>query len=95
MMETLLLVAAAFFAGHWTAPVQRELVEVKVPVPVECREKVPDRPAMPTEAFEARPTVDHYTKASMAELKLREGYEIQMRTALQICTEPIKQDRTD
>jgi hypothetical protein len=28
-----------------------EVQEVKVPVPVECREPIPDRPAMPTEAL--------------------------------------------
>lgn len=90
ILETLLITVVAFFGGRWTAQPDRELVEVKVPVPVECRVDVPSRPAMPTEAFQVRPTVDDYTKASLAELKLREGYEIQLRTALQVCTEPLQ-----
>ena len=46
-----------------------------MPVPVECREPVPDRPVMPTEA--------------LAEIDRREGYEVRLRAALQICTAPV------
>lgn len=66
------------------------LTEVKVPVPVACQEQVPDRPAMPTEGFTAKPALDQYVRAARAELERREGYEQQLRTALEACTAPIK-----
>lgn len=65
----------------------------KVPVPVECRMTVPDRPGMPTEQFTAKPTLDEFIQAAQAELLRREGYEIKLRTALVVCTTPI-QDQT-
>lgn len=63
----------------------------QVPVPIECRETVPERPVMPTEQFADKPTLDQYTQAAQAELKRREGYEVKLRTALVICTTPIQQ----
>jgi type IV pilus biogenesis protein CpaD/CtpE len=62
---------------------------VKVPVPVQCKETVPDRPVMPTEQFKAKPKLDEFVKASQAELERREGYEGKLRTALEACTAPI------
>lgn len=59
------------------------------PIPIECREKVPDRPSMPTEAFTAKPALDAWVKAADAEIVLREAYEVQLRTALVTCTAPI------
>ena len=50
MMRAILLLAALALAGCSSVP-RVEVQEVKVPVPVECREPVPDRPAMPTEAL--------------------------------------------
>lgn len=70
-----------------SAPV---LTDVHVPVPVECRETVPDRPAMPTEGFTEKPGLDEYVRAARAEIERREGYETQLRTALEACTAPVK-----
>lgn len=70
-----------------TTPV---LTTVKVPVPVACQEKVPDRPVMPTEEFTAKPALDQYVRAARAELERREGYETQLLTALEACTAPIQ-----
>lgn len=67
----------------------KQLVEIKVPVPVECREKVPARPVMPTEEFTEKPVLDQYVRAARAEIERREGYEVQLRTALEACTAPI------
>lgn len=64
-------------------------VTVRVPVPVECQEAVPDRPAMPTEQFRARPPLDQFVRAAQAEIERREGYEKKLRTALQACTRPL------
>lgn len=60
------------------------------PIPVECREKVPARPAMPTEALTVKPTIDQLLKHQDAEIVVREAYEVQLRTALVICTTPIQ-----
>lgn len=59
---------------------------VKVPVPVECRVAVPNRPAMPTESLGDHSTLDDIVRAALAELELREGYELELRAALATCT---------
>lgn len=59
-------------------------------IPVECKETVADRPAMPTEALKPGAGVDSYVQAAEAELLLREGYEVKLRTALEACTKPIQ-----
>lgn len=81
-------VVLALLAGCASAP-RVELQRVNVPVPVECREPVPERPAMPTEAL--APGVDPFVlmRAALAEIDRREGYEMRLRTALEICTRPV------
>ncbi len=80
--------AGATLAGCAGAP-RVETVEVRVPVPVECREPVPARPAMPTEALRVGVTVDDFARAAMAEIERREGYEGQLLNALEACRAPI------
>jgi hypothetical protein len=63
--------------------------QVKVPVPVECKETEPDRPIMPTEKLEATATLDSKTQAALAEIERREGYEVKLVTALRACIAPI------
>ena len=63
--------------------------QVKVPVPVECKEPVPDRPVMPTEGLASTATLDQFAQAAMAEIERREGYEVELLTALQACRTPI------
>lgn len=89
-MKTILIAAALALAGCTTIPAA---TVTKVPVPVECKEKVPDRPIMPTEELKTRPTkptLDQLGKSRAAEIERREGYEIKLRTALEACTAPIK-----
>jgi len=62
----------------------------RVPIPVQCKETVPDRPTMPTEQFHAKPKTDELLKSSLAENERREGYEVKLRTALEACTAPIQ-----
>lgn len=90
MIETLLLVAAAFFAGHLTAPetVQTVTVPIKVPVAMPCEQAMPERPAMPLEGLQERPSVDRWVQHARAELKEREGYERRLQAALQGCIGP-------
>lgn len=80
---------ALLLTGCATTP---GITTVKVPVPVECRETVPDRPVMPTEQFTEKPAIDEYQRAARAEIERREGYEIKLRTALEACTAPIKSE---
>lgn len=64
-------------------------IPVRVPVPVECRVDVPARPAMPTDASKTTDAIDAKVKAALAELETREGYEVKLRAALDVCTAPI------
>lgn len=86
-MKMILIAAALVLAGCATTP---GVATVKVPVPVECRETVPDRPIMPTEQFSEKPAIDQYQRAARAEIERREGYEVKLRTALEACTAPIQ-----
>lgn len=65
------------------------LPQTRVPVPVECREEIPERPVMPTEALPARVPLDTFVQAATAEIERREGYEVRMRAALVACTAPL------
>lgn len=65
------------------------LTPVSVPVPIACQQEMPARPAMPTEGFATKPTLDQFVQAAQAELLRREGYEGQLRTALEACRKPI------
>ncbi|WP_046060015.1 hypothetical protein [Paracidovorax citrulli] len=80
---------AALLAGCAGAP-RVQTVEVRVPVPVECREPVPARPAMPTDALRPGASLDDFARAALAEIERREGYEGQLLTALEACRAPIK-----
>jgi uncharacterized lipoprotein YajG len=86
-MKTIIApITIALLAGCAGAP---QIQTVKVPVPVECREQEPDRPAMPTEALTQADSLDRKTAAALAEIDLREGYEGKLLAALQGCIKPI------
>lgn len=87
-LPRLLLVIASGSLAACATPKPEVVTAYKV-VPVECKEKIPDRPAMPTEALPSDSKVDPYVAAAAAEIKLREGYEGKLRTALEACTKPI------
>ena len=89
-MKYLLLALVVLFAGCQSTPPKIVLQEVKVPLPVECKEPVPARPAMPTESLKSgSTTVSEFVKAAQAEILRREGYEVQLLTALENCRKPI------
>lgn len=67
-----------------------EIQRVNVAVPVECKEPIPDRPVMPTEALRPGADVDQFAQAAMAEIERREGYEGQLVAALVICTRAVQ-----
>ena len=66
------------------------LQTVKVPIPIECRVERPVRPAMPTEALVPGVDLDRFAAAAMAEIELREGYEVELTAALDFCTSPLR-----
>ena len=66
------------------------MTQIKVPVPVECKETEPVRPIMPTERLLPGAPLDAVVQAATAEIERREGYEIKLVTALRACIAPIK-----
>jgi hypothetical protein len=82
----LALLAGAVAGCHHNPPV----TPGRTAIPTECKEAVPDRPAMPTDALKPGATTDAYVQAAEAEILLREGYEVKLRTALEACTKPIQ-----
>ncbi|MXN31059.1 hypothetical protein [Delftia sp. CH05] len=89
MMRAAILLGALALAGCGSVP-RVEVQTVKVPVPVECREPIPDRPAMPTEALAEDADPFQLLRAALAEIDRREGYEIRLQAALMACTLPIR-----
>jgi hypothetical protein len=79
----------AVLAGCGVAPLQL----VKTPIPVECRVQRPMRPAMPTEALAPGVDLDRFAAAAMAEIELREGYELELNAALDVCTTEVGMQR--
>ncbi|EPD41049.1 MULTISPECIES: hypothetical protein [Delftia] len=88
MRAAILLLGALALAGCGTTP-RVEVQTVKVPVPVECREPVPDRPAMPTEALADDADPFELLRAALAEIDRRESYEVRLLAALLVCTAPL------
>lgn len=90
MMRAILLLGALALAGCSSVP-RVEVQTVKVPVPVECREPIPDRPVMPTEGLTDDADPFGLLRAALAEIDRREGYEVRLLAALMACTRPIRQ----
>lgn len=86
-----LIAASAFLAGCGAT----KYVQTQVPVPVECKEQMPVRPAMPTEALAPGVAPWVLLRAALAEIDRREGYELVMRAALAACTDSINPIRPD
>lgn len=81
------LAIAAQLAGCATAPPS---TRVHIPVPVACSESIPPRPTMPTEALGPGAAPWVLLQSALAEIDRREGYEGQLRAALQACTAPLE-----
>jgi len=76
------LFAAFALAGCKTMP---ELVEVAVPVPVACQVDEPARPALSIDTMPPGLPVDEQARNMRADHDLRDGYEGELRAALQAC----------
>lgn len=88
MMRAILLLGALVLSGCGSVP-RVEVQEIKVPVPVECREPIPDRPSMPTETLAEDSDPFVLLRAALAEIDRREGYEVRLLAALVACVKPI------
>ena len=84
-----ILIAACALSACAVGGKSIEIQRVNVAVPLECKEPIPDRPVMPTEALRPGATVDQFAQAAQAEIERREGYEGQLLAALVICTRAI------
>lgn len=84
------VVAVVAAAALLSACGTRQVTRVHVPVPVECKEEVPPRPAMPTEALQPGVAPWVLLRGAIAEIDRREAYELQLRAALVACTTPIE-----
>ncbi len=83
------LAAAVIQIGCATAPepvIDVRTVNVAVPVP--CREPVPDRPAFLMDGLKPGTSLNQFVSAALAERLVRDGYELQLETALRSCTAP-------
>lgn len=69
----------------------QQYTRVHVPLPVECKEAEPQRPAMPTEALAPGAAPWVLLRAALAEIDRREAYEVELRTSLRICIAPVAQ----
>lgn len=83
------LAAGLLMAGCSNAPPVVKVQTVKVAIPLACQEPEPDRPVMPTDQLPDGADVDAYVQAASAEIERREGYEIQLATALRNCKQPL------
>lgn len=89
MKTAIALIAACALSACSAGRNHVEIQRVNVAVPVECKEPIPDRPAMPTEALRPGADVDQFAQAAMAEIERREGYEVRLSTALAACMAPV------
>ncbi len=86
-MKVIMLALALLLPGCASL---EKVLPARAAIPVECREPMPERPAMPTESLKPDATLDAYVQAAAAEIERRSGYEDQLVTALTNCRKPIK-----
>ena len=65
-----------------------EVRTVNVAVPVPCREPVPAKPSFPMDDLRPGTSLNQFVSAALAERLVRDGYELQLQTALRACTSP-------
>lgn len=92
MIKRLLVLSALLVSG--CASVKEPVIKtevVNVAVPVACKVDIPERPVMPTDAkylleLPADLLVDALLQAALAEIDVREGYEVRLVAAIKTCT---------
>lgn len=92
MKNVLMAFLLLLCAGCATKP--GATIPVNVAIPVKCTAEVPQRPVMPTEVLRLPPPTTEAeklqqffarTRAALAEIDFREGYEIELLAALKSC----------
>ena len=87
--QALAALAILTLAGCTTTP--EPVIEVRtvnVAVPVPCREPMPDKPDYPMDGLRPGTSLNQFVSAALAERLVRDGYELQLETALRACTAP-------
>lgn len=86
MIRWLSIVPVMALTACATAP--PSIQTVKVMVPVRCKAETPTKPAWPTDAVAVEPRKTfgfRFSRAAMAEIELRDGYERRLEDALKSC----------
>ena len=65
--------------------IKYETVEVKIPIPVECKTPVPPKPDYNFDKLRIEDTIYDKTKALLADRLLRDAYEKELKAALESC----------
>lgn len=76
---------ALFVLLSGCATQQSSVQTVRVLVPVPCPVAEPEAPIYPTAHLLLDADLDAVIQAALAEIELREGYELQLRAALKVC----------
>lgn len=83
-----ILTVAVFLGGGSCATTSGGTFEQKTALPIPCKATVPQRPAMPTESVPLEPKatfMDRFTASAIAEIEIREPYEVLLVKELQSC----------
>ncbi len=85
-MQTLFCVILLSLSGCASAstPVARPVV-VEVPVSMPCSVPVVDHPVWPLDDLRAQSTIYDQVRLALAEIELREAYEIKLRAVIESC----------
>ncbi len=85
-MKLLLTLPLLLLAACETAPTISTVTQrVEVPVAVACKATVPTAPELNFPKLQPGQDIYDKTRALLADRKLSEGYETELRTALQSC----------
>lgn len=76
-------VAACAVAAAMTGCAAPDPQRIYVEMP--CSVAVPVRPVMPTESLSPDVSLDEFVRAAAAEIERREGYEIELKAAVEAC----------
>ena len=86
LVVLLVMLAAALMAGCTTAP---RAEQVLVPVPVECKEKMPAPVVLPVDSLGGNAALFTQVIALQASVEILEGHVTVLRAALGECIKPI------
>lgn len=80
------ILTLAFVTGCTTVPqIKYETVEVKIPIPVECKTPTPEKPNFFFDKLTQESTIYDKVKAMLADRQLAASYETELLAALKSC----------